>query len=171
MIPTTQPLPLQAPVLSKRSENRRENLRRLIEDADGPKNLAAKLGYANPSFLVQMAGPHPTREVTEKTARRFEEKLGLPDGSLDWPVESKGKLGVVVKTVAAKGPVSAPASGDTAMSMDIIRMVGQVCASEGVQLPPVKFSDVVQFALLQAIESGRPPSEEAMKRLLALVSK
>lgn len=165
MILHTQPLPLKAPILSKRSENRRENLRRLIEEADGPKNLAEKLGYANPSFLVQMTGPNPTREVTEKTARKYEEKLGLPEGSLDWPVENKGRAPQPTSKPAA------PASGDTAVSMEVIRLVGTACAAENVQLPPVKFADVVQFALLQAIETGRTPSEDSLRRLIALIAK
>lgn len=57
---------------------RRENLRKLIEQWGGPLPLSKKLGYANASFLVQMAGPHPTREVSEKTARTIEMKLELP---------------------------------------------------------------------------------------------
>jgi hypothetical protein len=187
MILTTQPLPPQAPILSKRpddsqdstadkllsltkrEENRRENLRRLIKDADGPKNFAAKLGYANPSFLVQMAGPHPSRVVTDKTARRFEAKLGLPDGALDWPVENKGRAPASVRVVSKPDP--APASGDTALTMDVIQLVARTCAAENLQLPPLRFADIVQFALLQAIETGQAPSEEALRRLIALVTK
>lgn len=62
---------------------RRENLRRLIEQWDGPSNLANKLGYTNASFLVQMAGPNPIRDVSERTARKIEGKLDLPRGYLD----------------------------------------------------------------------------------------
>lgn len=35
--------------------NRRENLRKLIEQWGGSSTLATKLGYSNASFLVQMA--------------------------------------------------------------------------------------------------------------------
>lgn len=47
----------------------RENLRALVEQWGGPLPIARKLGYSNASFVVQMCGPNPTREVTEKTAR------------------------------------------------------------------------------------------------------
>lgn len=66
---------------------RRENLRRLFDTVGGPTALAKQLGYSNSSFLVQMAGPNPIRQITETTARRFEKQLDLLPGSLDEPVE------------------------------------------------------------------------------------
>ena len=68
---------------TKQIDLRRDNLRRLIQQHDGPAALARRLGYKNAAFLVQMAGPHPSRPVTERTARGFEEKLKLPSGWLD----------------------------------------------------------------------------------------
>lgn len=62
---------------------RRNNLRLLIEDCHGSKNLAVRLGLSNPSFLSHLAGPNPQRVVTEKTARRFELALNLEDGWMD----------------------------------------------------------------------------------------
>lgn len=62
---------------------RRENLRHLIKIRGGANALAKALGYANASFLSQMAGPNPMREVTEKTARQIEESLGIAPGVLD----------------------------------------------------------------------------------------
>ena len=64
-------------------EYRRENLRRLIEQWHGPGALGAKLGYSNASFLVQMCGPNPTREISERTARKGERTLDLPVWWLD----------------------------------------------------------------------------------------
>jgi hypothetical protein len=147
--------------MSKRSDNRRENLRRLIKEYDGPKELAEKLGYANASFLVQMTGPNPTREVTEKTARKFEAKLGIEEGSLDWPANQRP----VLKPVPGK----APAAQDTSLAVDIVRLVGQVCEEQGVTLPAVKFADVVALALADAAETGRQPTAEHLRRLVALL--
>lgn len=59
------------------------NLRKLITQYEGVSNLAEKLGYANSSFLVQMAGPHPDRAITERTARKIEQTLELSDRWLD----------------------------------------------------------------------------------------
>lgn len=72
MIPSLHQLPLI----------RRNNLRRLAEQ-HGATILAERLGYASPSFLSQMIGPNPTREVSERTARVIEHSLGLEPGWMD----------------------------------------------------------------------------------------
>lgn len=64
-------------------DKRRDNLRELMRTWGGPTSLAKKLGHANGSYLAQLAGPHPSRELSEKTAREMESKLGLPLGWLD----------------------------------------------------------------------------------------
>lgn len=62
---------------------RRENLRRLAVEWGGPTSLAKKLGHSNGSYLAQLIGPNPSREVSEKTARDIEQRLGLPLGWCD----------------------------------------------------------------------------------------
>lgn len=62
---------------------RRENLRRLIEATGGSGNLARILGHSNSSFLAHLAGPNPSRSVTEKVARHVEKAVGKPSGWLD----------------------------------------------------------------------------------------
>jgi hypothetical protein len=64
-------------------DQRRDNLRSLIKTWGGPTSMAKKLGHTNGSYLAQLAGPSPSREVSEKVAREFEAKLGLPSGWLD----------------------------------------------------------------------------------------
>jgi hypothetical protein len=48
---------------------RRENLRDLSRSWGGPTSLAKKLGHSNGSYLAQLIGPHPSRDVSEKVAR------------------------------------------------------------------------------------------------------
>lgn len=62
---------------------RRENLRELMKTWGGPTSLAKKLGHSNGSYLAQIAGPHPRREISEKVAREIEQKLGLTLGYMD----------------------------------------------------------------------------------------
>lgn len=62
---------------------RRENLRSLMAQWGGPTSMAKKLGHTNGSYIAQLAGPNPSREVSEKVARDMEAKLGLPIGWLD----------------------------------------------------------------------------------------
>ena len=68
------------------SDIRIANLRKLAAiqpNNGGWTELAQRLGYSKPSFLVQMAGPAHGRKITEKSVRKFEAKLGLPYLSLD----------------------------------------------------------------------------------------
>lgn len=123
------------------NETRVENLRRLIRDSGGPSALAKRLGYSNASFLVQMAGPTPIRQVTEKTARNIETKLGLQAGTLD----------------------SGLPTPDVALTVDVIRLVGKVLEDEGVALPPVRFAELVAFALTEK------PSSESMRQVVKLL--
>lgn len=72
------------------------NLRFLISENGGPQNLAKKLGLTNPSFVSHLAGPNPTRIITEKTARKIEADLGLLEGWMD----IKGATQVIYKNHA-----------------------------------------------------------------------
>lgn len=122
------------------------NLRRLISERGGPAELARVLGYSNASFLVQMAGPNPMRAVTEKTARAFERKLGLPEGWLD-----------------ASAPVAA--TPDVPVNVDVIKLVGQVLQDEKISLPPLRYTDLVIFALTEKLSTP-----EQVKRVVKLMS-
>ena len=62
---------------------RRDNLRSLLTQWGGPTSLSKKLGHSNGSYLAQLVGPHPSREISEKVAREIEGKLGLPLGWCD----------------------------------------------------------------------------------------
>ena len=64
-------------------DTRRDNLRALIGQWGGPTSLSKKLGHANGSYIAQLAGPRPSREVSEKVAREIEQRLGLPVAWMD----------------------------------------------------------------------------------------
>jgi hypothetical protein len=64
-------------------DTRRDNLRALIGQWGGPTSLSKKLGHSNGSYIAQLAGPRPSREVSEKVAREIEQKLGLPVAWMD----------------------------------------------------------------------------------------
>ena len=138
------------------NETRLANLRRLIQEHNGPSALAKKLGYTNASFIVQMTGPNPMRSVTEKTARSFEKKLGLPTGALDQPQ-------------AQEAPTMPAASAQMPLAVDVIRLVGRVLEDEGVNLPPVKFADLVAFALTESVEQQRIATPDQVKRVVRLM--
>lgn len=104
---------------------RRENLRALMREWGGPTSLAKKLGHANGSYLAQLIGPNPSRDISEKVAREIESKLGLPSNWLDQehsgarPVDND-LLCDCVRAVSA-------AAGDRRLSPDTMaELVGMV---------------------------------------------
>jgi hypothetical protein len=62
---------------------RRDNLRTLMGQWGGPTSLSRKLGHSNGSYIAQIAGPNPSRQISEKVAREIEAKLELPLGWMD----------------------------------------------------------------------------------------
>lgn len=118
-------------------DQRRENLRSLVKTWGGPTSLAKKLGHTNGSYLAQLAGPNPSREVSEKVAREMELALGLPVGWLDSEHgNTRGiddeALGTCVRAVAAAlRDVGHRATPDqladlTALAYEHTRLVGRV---------------------------------------------
>lgn len=64
---------------------RKNNLRALVGPAsrfESQQELAAALGKS-PAYLSQMIGKKPIRNITEASAREFEQKLDLPAQALD----------------------------------------------------------------------------------------
>jgi len=87
-------------------EIRLANLRALIRQFGGPTSLALKLGHSNGSFLSQVAGPRPSRKISEKVAEEIEQKLQLPDG---WISEDHGAAKPAAKpAVKVQGPPVRP---------------------------------------------------------------
>jgi hypothetical protein len=164
-------------------EYRRENLRKLIELNGGVGVLGRKLGYTNGSFIVQMAGPMPTREVTEATARAFEAKLGLEAGWLDFetvvpPGQASAAENRKQKTVVA-GPRDvvdllpapdsiAPARYSDENLTDLVRLIGGEADKLGLSLPTAKFADIIALTLADARGRGGSPDINHVQMLLKL---
>lgn len=122
---------------------RRENLRALLEQWGGPLPVARKLGYSNASFVVQMCSPNPTREITEKTARKIEIALGLPPNWLD-------------EAPLAHAP--APVPIDSGLVAQIVTVVAQTADDLGIRVSPEKLGDVVALVYADAeAHSGLRP--------------
>ena len=147
--------------MSKVVDIRRANLRALIGERGGLTDLSNRLGYRNPSFLSQMAGPNPTREVTEKTARKIEQTLGLGVGSLDRPIGQQRP---------ASQAAEAPQHDDLVLAVaEVIRQVGRACEDEGVTLAPAKFAEVAALVLEGSPTPADRPRPEHVRRLVSLL--
>ncbi len=145
---------------SKQNDVRRDNLRTLIQQHEGPAALARRLGYRNAAFLVQMAGPNPSRPVTERTAREFEAKLGLPSG---WFDHVKGAM-------PPGAPDAVPSAAiDSELVAEVLRLVAEGCETAGVTLAHAKFADVVALLYTEALEERRLPRPEHVQRLVNLL--
>lgn len=58
------------------------NLRAAAASAGGLEKLAKFLGVSQP-YLSQLCSPNPARMFSEKVARKFEARLGVPFGWFD----------------------------------------------------------------------------------------
>ena len=130
---------------------RRDNLRKLMEQWGGPTSLSQKLGHSNASYMAQLAGPRPTREVSEKTARDVERKLGLSSGWMDKP--HKGL----------------PGQPDTNTLIEVMALVQDVLDAEGVKANKSKLAELV--ALVYERQQETSAEERAYARRLVLLLK
>lgn len=79
--------------MSKTLQTRVDNLRRLIDALGGVGAVSQKLGRAGSSYLSQLVGPNPSRNIGERAARKIEADLGLPEMWLDVPNADLVRLG------------------------------------------------------------------------------
>ena len=128
---------------------RRENLRKLIADWGGPTSLSLKLGYSNASYIAQLAGPHPSRDVGEKLARSVEEKLGLPALWLDGPTPEAPKI-------------------NNDLLAQCIRAVGTTVQEDRARLTPAQHAELVALTYDQGQRTGTL-DEAYIRRLLRLI--
>lgn len=129
---------------------RRDNLRKLMEQWGGPTSLSVKLGHSNGSYVAQLAGPHPSREVSEKVAREIERKLSLPSGWMDRP--QKGK----------------PGQPDTETLIEVVALAHDLLDGMAVKIAKDKFTEIVNLVYERTQETGQQQSEYA-RRLIQLL--
>lgn len=108
-------------------EQRRANLRNLVAQWGGPTSMAKKLGHSNGSYLAQLIGPNPSREISEKVAREVEVKLNLPAGWLDTAHNPGDQI------------------DDQAIS-DCVRAVSAALRDQGLVASPQRMADLVALA-------------------------
>jgi hypothetical protein len=128
---------------------RRANLRALAQQWGGPTSLAKKLGHSNGSYLAQLIGPNPSREVSEKTAREIEKRLGLPVAWMD-----------------QENPASA--QPDDSQLAECVKAVATCLRDAGLRPGPETYSQVVALVYDRLRLTGRV-DEPYIQRLLALM--
>lgn len=129
---------------------RRDNLRRLMESWGGPTAMALRLGHSNGSFISQIAGPHPIRNISEKQARLIEERLGLEPGWLDTDVSQHTPL-------------------DNTTLAHSITAVTLAQASLQIRLPPAKFAESIAIVYDHVLQTGGCTEEFATALVLEML--
>lgn len=130
-------------------DTRRVNLRSLIGQWGGPTSLAKKLGHANGSYIAQLAGPKPSRDVSERTAREIESRLRLPVGWMDQDHPSGGTH-----------------LNDEALA-DVVRAVATTIRDAGLRLTPSQYATIVQLVYQNAKTFNRI-DETYIQQLISL---
>lgn len=119
---------------------RRANLRKLIEQWGGPTSLATKLGHSNGSYLAQLAGPTPSREVSERVARSIEKSLNLEAGWLDMNHRA--------------GPSRKDDELDPNLLTKVVSAVTEELRDEGAKLAAPKFAELVSVVYEISAQRG-----------------
>jgi hypothetical protein len=142
-------------------EVRRARLRQLLDAHGGPAALARRVGLFQASYLTQLAGPTPTRNISEHTARRIEQALLLPDGWMDQPAADGESL-----PAQASPPTFRPTDGlDEARLREALAVLQ---AAGGAALPPERQAQLA-LALYEIARSGCPLTPALAARLINLV--
>jgi transcriptional regulator with XRE-family HTH domain len=128
---------------------RRDNLRRLVASYGG-SGLARLLGVTR-SYISQLESG--LRPISEKTARKFEEKLGLEAWSLDKAAQE-----------------SVPFSGtDRQLIADVVRAVSTALVVAELNIEPAKFANLVAEVYEHSVPAGKV-DQEYLQRLISILA-
>lgn len=109
-----------------------------------------------------MAGPNPTRPISERNARIFELKLGLDPGVLDKPLPDDYLVLGSSKAVVMQEPMKEVDLGV------VIQVVTKVLQDENVELPNAKFATLLTLAVNDAKDHNGKAREDVIKLLVNL---
>jgi transcriptional regulator with XRE-family HTH domain len=128
---------------------RRANFKKYV-DKYGAASIAKRLNLSGPSYIGQiLTGRRP---LSEKTARKYEQELGLAPLSLD-----------------ATSDTELPFEGTSGFLMAAtIRALGELLEESKVEVAPGKFAELAALAYEQAAKDGRVDHEH-IRRLIKLV--
>lgn len=127
---------------------RRKNLKILAAQWGSMANLAKQLGIS-PGYASQLGSGY--RPFTEKTARKCEERLGIPAGWLDEERRAPATPALVDHGLMARSQV----------------LIETLLEEAGVKVSQAKFSELVVMAYEEALLKGRP-DEAYLRRLINL---
>lgn len=129
-------------VLSATNKRRVKALRQVMTRYEQDEKLkqvdVAKLLGWTPSYLSQMIGPHPSRPISEKTARQIETKLKLETNLLD-------------KELPATAAFGTPAG---ALLDQVMLTIDSALRAAGMKLEESKYRGLVNHFYTNALKRG-----------------
>jgi hypothetical protein len=138
-------------------EVRRTNLRHLVTEHEGMGKLAKKLGLAKGAYISQLLTEPPVRTISEKSVRKWEKILSLPEGWMDGEPRRYGGQ--------ATG-----ATINTALLTQVISAVTEALKAAKVDLPTAKVSDLVALSYSDALALGRVDTDR-LQTLVGLLKR
>ena len=136
-------------------EVRRQQLRRLVNEHEGMNNLARKLGLAKGAYISQLLTNPPVREISEKTARKWEKQLRLPEGWLDRATTAAPSPGVAL---------------NTELLAQVMSEVNEALRLARVTLSSAQLADLVTMQYADSAAAGRVDPER-IQRLVGLLKR
>lgn len=126
------------------------NLRALSAQWGGPTSLAKKLKYAGPSYVSQLyTGVRP---ITEKTARKIEQILGLSVGWMDQDHGSSTAAAELDETVLAR----------------VIALVKATLDENHITVSSEKQAEIVSWVYTTASKTGAV-DENLIRRIVGII--
>lgn len=136
-------------------EVRRQQLRRLVNEHEGMNNLAKKLGLAKGAYISQLLTNPPTRDISEKTARKWEKMLHLKEGWLDG--------------AAAIAPSNGAALNSELLAQ-VITEVNEALKAAKVTMSTAQAAELVAMQYADALPGGRVDPAR-IQRLVGLLKR
>lgn len=131
-------------------ELRMTNLRSLSAQRGGPTALAKTLKHAGPSYISQMyTGVRP---ITEKTARKIEQRLGLPSGWMD----------------QNHGTDTSPAELDSTLLTRVIALVQETLQENRITVSAEKAAEIINWVYRDASKAGAI-DENLIRRIVGII--
>lgn len=142
---------------SKTNDRRIANLRRLRARFIQQEELAKALDWTAP-YVCQLIGPHPSRPISERTARKIERRLGLPEGALD------------AEPGTAKRNGAGAASSASNLVAPVMTALDEEIGRQRMELSRVQYRALVDHVHRDAVTRGGvdPDAVRGLVRLLRL---
>lgn len=146
--------------MSDVKEVRRANLRRLVLEHEGMNTLARKLGMNKGAYISQLLSDPPIRPITEKTARKWEKALSLPEFWFD----AKNQIA----PAAAPQQVVVAATNGKLLNEVVTQVLTELKVRS--ELTPAEVADLIEMVYQDSVPAGRVDAEK-LKKLVALIKR